>query len=212
MAELLLFVDAFWISPYAMSAWVALTEKRVRFEVREVALHRKEQQAPGFPSPTGRIPALRHGELWLAESSAIAEYVDELFPAPAHPRLLPADRRERAVCRELMAWLRSDLGPLREERPTTTLWYERASKPLSESARAAAARLVRAVEPLVLEGRANLFDEWCLADTDLALMLQRLQVNGDPLPPKLAAYARSQWLRPSVAAWTAHARVPYVAY
>ena len=33
-----------------------------------------------------------------------------------------------------MAWVRSDLMPIREERSTTTMFYERATKPLSPAA------------------------------------------------------------------------------
>jgi len=32
-------------------------------------------------------------------------------------------------------------------------------------------------------------------------MLNRLVLNGDPVPEKLAAYARHQWQRPSVLSW-----------
>jgi glutathione S-transferase len=39
-------------------------------------------------------------------------------------------------------------------------------------------------------GAWNLFGEWRLADTDLALMLQRLLRAGDAVPERLADYAR----------------------
>ena len=63
--------------------------------------------------------------LWatLAESSAIAEYLEEVLPAPAHARLLPADVKNRARARQVMAWLRSDLGALRDERATVTMFF-----------------------------------------------------------------------------------------
>ena len=44
--------------------------------------------------PFGKIPAMRHGDVTLFETSAIARYIDETFPGP---RLQPADPRERAV-------------------------------------------------------------------------------------------------------------------
>jgi glutathione S-transferase len=46
-----------------------------------------------------------------------------------------------------------------------------------------------------------LFDQWSIADTDLALMLNRLRLAGDALPARLAAYAEAQWQRPSVQEW-----------
>jgi Glutathione S-transferase, C-terminal domain len=36
---------------------------------------------------------------------------------------------------------------------------------------------------------------WCIGETDLALMLSRLVRNGDDVPEKLARYANQQWQR-----------------
>lgn len=212
--ELVLHGSASFSSPYVFSAFVALEEKRLPYELKLLSLADREHERPEYrdASITGRVPALRHGDFWLAESSAIAEYVEESFPGPKYPRLFPTDRRERATCREAMAWLRSDLGPIREERPTTTLWYERAKKPLSVAGQAAAERLVHMANALIRDGRTTLFADWCIADADLGLMLQRLNLNGDLLSPKLTGYAEAQWKRPSVAAWNAHPRMPFVPY
>lgn len=212
MTDLVLYTDAFSISPYAMSAFVALEEKGLEYQLVHVGLHRGEHQQPGYKARTGRVPSLQHGEFVLAESNAIAEYLEDAFPAPAHARLLPADLKERAVAREVMAWLRSDMLPIREERPTTSIFMQRTQKPLTEAARAAKRRLVAGCERLITPGRPTLFAAWCLADTDLAVMLQRLNLNGDELPPPLKAFAEANWQRPSVAKWLAHPRSDYVPY
>ncbi|MBI5478343.1 MAG: glutathione transferase [Deltaproteobacteria bacterium] len=205
-SELTLFVDAAWVSPYALSAFVALEEKGLPYALRELDLGKREHQAASYRARTGRVPSLQHGDFVLAESSAIAEYLEDAFPPPQHPRLYPGDVQERAVARELQAWLRSDLGALREERPTTTVFGAPASTPLSPKAQAAAARLADAVGPLLAHGRATLFAQWCIADVDLALMLQRLVRSKDPLPATLAAFAEAVWRRPSVAKWVQHPR------
>src|SRR5579883_2388461 len=74
---LTLYVDRFWISPYAFSAFVALEEKQLAYSVAEVALDRKEQRGEHYRSHslTNRVPALDHDGFWLSESSAIAEYL-----------------------------------------------------------------------------------------------------------------------------------------
>jgi glutathione S-transferase len=46
-----------------------------------------------------------------------------------------------------------------------------------------------------------MFSDWCIADTDLALMLNRLVANGDPVPPRLRQFVDVQWNRPSVQRW-----------
>lgn len=203
MSDLTLYVDANYDSPWAMSAFVALEEKGLPYQLKTVTLSKKETQRPEYGARTRRVPALRRADFWLAESTAIAEYLAETYPFPKHPRLFPEDLEQRAVCRELQAWLRSDLAVVRQERPTSTIWFERAPAPLSPAAQEAVARLLEAIEPLIAEGRTTLFDAWCIADTDLGLMLQRLNLNGAPLPAKVKAYAEAQWRRPSVAKWNA---------
>ena len=44
----------------------------------------------------------------------------------------------------------------------------------------------------------NLFGEWCIADTDLALMINRLVLHGDEVSERLVDYAAFQWQRASV--------------
>lgn len=213
-ADLVLHGDAFWISPYFFSAYVALREKGLPFEVAELALHKDENHRPEYRdrSLTGRVPALRHGDFWLAESNAIAEYLEEAFPPPQYPRLFPEGLRERARARQLMAWIRSDLMPVREERGAATMFYERTGKPLSAQGREAAENLLRVAGLVVPEGRTTLFNAWCLADADLAFMLHRLILNGDEVPARLRTYAEAQWQRPSVRAFVEHVRVPYQPY
>ncbi|WP_440215055.1 hypothetical protein, partial [Corynebacterium striatum] len=45
------------------------------------------------------------------------------------------------------------------------------------------------------------FGAWSIVDVDLAVMLNRLILNGDNVPAELVAYAQHQWQRPSVQAW-----------
>ncbi len=46
-------------------------------------------------------------------------------------------------------------------------------------------------EHLLALGQPNLFGEWCIADTDLALMINRLVLHGDEVPERLVDYATS---------------------
>jgi glutathione S-transferase len=199
-----LYVDRAYVSPYALSAFVALEEKGVPFEMRALDLVAGEHRRGDFRerSPTGRIPALSHGDFHLSESSAIDEYLEDLLPPP-HPALYPQHIADRARAREIQAWLRSDLMPIREERPTTVIFKAPSDEPLSGRALAAADRLYAAASQWLGHGALNLFGEWSIADTDLALMIRRLLVNGDAVPDALAHYARHQWLRPSVQRWIA---------
>ena len=203
MSELTLFVDARFESPWAMSAFVAIEEKGLPYELKPLDLKKGEHRERGYGPRTGRVPSLRHGDFWLAESSAIAEYLAENFPYPKHPRIFPENLQQRGTCREIQGWLRSDLQPIRTERPTTSVWWKQSLPPLSADAVATKERLLNAIEPLISEGRVTLFEQWCIADADLALMLQRLNLNGEALPAKVKAYADANWKRPSIAKWNA---------
>ena len=205
---LILYGDKDLASPYVMSAAVALAEKGLDYELRRIDLTAKENQEETYRtrSLTSRVPTLLHGEFSLSESSAIDEYLEEAFPAPKYPAIYPADLRDRARARQVQAWVRSDLMPIRIERNTTVVFFGARLKPLSAEAQEAAVRLFRAVEALLPEGAENLFGAWCIADTDLALMLNRLALHEDVMPDRLAHYAKHQWGRASVKAWLARER------
>jgi glutathione S-transferase len=195
-----LHVDAQFASPYAMSAYVALREKGIAFDLRKVDLSAGEQHADDYAmvSLTRRVPTLVDGDFALSESSAIAEYLEDLQPAPP---LYPREPRARARARQVQAWLRSDLMPIRSERSTVVVFARPTVAPLSVDAVAAAQRLFTLADALLPPGASALFGAWSIADTDLALMLQRLNRNGDALPARLADYAAAQWERASVQEW-----------
>jgi glutathione S-transferase len=197
-----LYTDASFFSPYAMSAFITLTEKGIPFTVKPVDLSQGENKTASYAalSLTRRVPTLVVGEFQLSESSAIDEYLDEIHPA--HP-VYPRDVKQRAKAREVQAWLRSDLQGLRAERSTEVVFGQSKFPPLSAAAQADANKLIAAVEKLLSHGQDNLFREWCIADTDLALMLNRLVIHGDAVPENIRHYAQKQWQRPSVQAWLA---------
>jgi glutathione S-transferase len=201
--DLVLYGSDQYTSPYVFSVFVTLTEKGVPFRLEVLSLERKEHQRPEYvgASITGKVPALRHGDFWLAESSAIDEYVEETFGPPTYPRLYPADPRARGRVRMVQAFLRSDLGPLREERPTSSFFSGEAVGPLGAAAKASAERLIQVAERILPPGATSIAGTFSVGDADLALMLQRLVANGDPCPERLAAYARAVFARPSVRAW-----------
>jgi glutathione S-transferase len=195
--EMTLYGESQWVSPWVFHVLVALEELGKSYKLELLPLP--------IPAPLGanlsrkallpKVPCLVHGDLWLTESSAITEYLAETFPTP---HLLPAEPMPRARARQVMSWLRTSLLPLRDERPTTSVFQRPVRTPLTEKAREHAAELVRVAEQLLPTGASHLFGAWSIADADLALALMRLIANEDPLPARLAEYALGQWARPSV--------------
>src|SRR5688572_11832932 len=206
--KLILYGDKDLASPYVMSVGIALAEKGLPYELKRIDLSRKENLDDTYRtrSLTARVPTLVHGDFSLSESSAIDEYIEDRFPPPDYPPIYPFDLEKRARARQVQAWVRSDLMPIRIERNTTVVFFGARLKPLSAEAQESASRLFSAVDALLPSGAENLFGDWCIADTDLALMLNRLALHEDVMPDRLARYARHQWSRPSVKAWLARER------
>lgn len=78
-------------STFVRTARMTFAEKGVDYALEPIR--------PGTPEarelhPFGRVPVLRHGELLIYETAAIARYVDEAFPGPALQPELPADRAQ----------------------------------------------------------------------------------------------------------------------
>jgi glutathione S-transferase len=99
---MLLFADAQYTSPYAMSVFVALTEKRIPFEMQTVDLDAGENHAASFAarSLTQRVPTLIDGDFALTESSAITEYLEELQPdPPLYPSAIGQSGPAANLCR-----------------------------------------------------------------------------------------------------------------
>lgn len=203
--DLVLFGNTPLTSPYVMSVFVALHEKGLPFEFKQLNLERGEQLSEPFISQsiTNRVPVLAHGDFWLAESSAITEYLDERFPSPEYPALYPANLEERARARMLQALIRSDFLVIREERSTETIFQRAPTQPLTPRAEKAKARLLRIAQQVLVPGKPYVGSAFSIADVDLSTMLMRLVANGDQTPSFVADYARGVWRRPSVQKWLA---------
>ncbi|MET0250981.1 MAG: glutathione S-transferase family protein [Novosphingobium sp.] len=84
-------IFGFPLSPFVRKVLVVAAEKGI--EVDNVLFHPR-QPPPEFlaASPFRKIPALRDGDYTLADSTAIANYLDALCPEPP---ILPVDARGR---------------------------------------------------------------------------------------------------------------------
>ena len=202
-----LYVDSQFASPYALSAFVSLRVKGLPFEVETVDLAAGQGNAADYRtrSLTSRVPTLADGDFALSESSAISEYLEDRHPGI---RLYPADPRLRARARQVQAWIRSDLAALRSERTTEVVFYGARKPALSRAGAADAEKLLRVAGELLRPGNAQVCGDWSIADVDLAVMLNRLVLHGDPVPVELERYARRQWEHAAIREWVGKPRPP----
>lgn len=126
-----LYTDSQFLSPYAFTVFVGLHEKQIPFEIATINLGQQGQFEKSYvaKSLTAKVPVLEHNDFALSESSAILEYLEELYP---NTSIYPKDIQARARARQIQAWLRSDLIALRTERPTDVIFIQPKSTPLSE--------------------------------------------------------------------------------
>lgn len=90
---------------------IALAVKGLEWEPRYISLPKMEHRSAAYMevNPQGLVPALIDGGLLLAQSLAILEYLDEVYP---EPRILPDDPADRAYVRGLAQIVGCDMHPL----------------------------------------------------------------------------------------------------
>lgn len=105
-------IELFHWEPNANSGkpMLTLAEKGVQYQSIYLDLLNFDQHKPEYLkiNPQGTIPAMRHDDKVLTESTAIMEYVDEAFDGPA---LMPADAKDRWRVRWWMKFIDQWLAP-----------------------------------------------------------------------------------------------------
>jgi len=108
-----LILYSYFRSSAAYRVRIALNLKNVDHEIRPVHLlkHGGEQFRADFLAlnPQGRVPVLIVQNRALTQSSAIIEYLEEVFPEPP---LLPENPLDRAYVRSLAQLIACDIHPL----------------------------------------------------------------------------------------------------
>ena len=90
----------FALSPFSRKVRLSLAEKRIEVELVE---ERYWEQSAEFlrRNPAGMVPILRLDSKNYTESTAICEYLEDLYPTP---ELMPKDIAEKYEVRRLVDW------------------------------------------------------------------------------------------------------------
>ena len=116
MADLTIYLGNKNYASWSLRAWLALKRTTVAFEEVVIPLYQPGSRETVLKySPSGRVPALHHGEITVWDSLAICEYLAEILPdfrslaersggarrSPARsaPRCIPGFRRCASICR-----------------------------------------------------------------------------------------------------------------
>jgi len=201
----MLTVFDFDASPSCLTVKIVLKELGVPFEQRSVT--RADLRGADYRAlfPAGQAPAIRDGELLLAESGAIALYLAE-----RHGGLIPKDPRRRALMFQAMFVEGALLGPavggqgLLAELAKPE---DARNPPRLAELREKAVHAGRVVGALLGE-REYFAEELSLADTQMYAVISKALAAGafGEAPANLVAWCERMTARPSVRA----AREEYV--
>jgi len=108
------------LSPFCRKVRLSLAEKKIECELAEERYWEKD---PDFlrRNPAGKVPVLRIDGRTMAESGAICEYLEDVYPEPA---LMPQEAGARYEVRRLVAWFDDKF----HHEVTSKLLYERVNK------------------------------------------------------------------------------------
>lgn len=197
------------LSLFSRKIEIALREKGLPFERIMVPFTQAAGYTPKHPAvlaanPKGQVPVLVDGDFAIFNSTVIAEYLEDAYPAPP---LYPAGAKERARCRLLELFADEILLP-----PVRALMYrtvppdpdrERQLAREAEGRRGEAAVLEQYSS---LEARLGAQDYFCgtfsIADIGLFMtILFALRLKGPALGghPRLAAWHARVGARPAAA-------------
>ncbi|MFJ9532495.1 glutathione S-transferase family protein [Herbaspirillum sp. NPDC101396] len=149
------------------------------------------------------VPSLKHGEIFVWDTLAIAEYLNEIRPAA---KLLPADQAARAHCRAICGEMHSGFSALRSALPMNLKAHFPNFKVWSR-AQADIQRITTIwKECLATYGGPFLFGERTMADAMYAPVITRFITYDVKLEPICAAYSKRIMAMPEMKEWIAAAQ------
>ena len=181
---------------------------KVRIILRHKGLSWTELAPPdGYGSPayraiiaSGTVPAILDGDLALADSEAIAEYLDETHPAPP---MMPADIRARAQAREISRFHDTRLEPVLRSYFAQVAPATRDADVIASNARLLQDRLdqlavIASPAPLMTGKDLAIADCGFVASFAILALLQDILDLPVTLPASLATYGAALAAHPSV--------------
>jgi glutathione S-transferase len=195
-------------SSWSLRPWLAMKQAGIAFEEDFIALHTGDfKQRILEVSPSGRVPALIHGELTVWDSLAICEYLAE-----RHPGMWPEDAAARAVARAASAEMHSGFGNLRTHMPMN-IRKNYAGKGIAVGVEQDIARIFALWQDLrgrfgssANAGGPFLCGKFSIADAMYAPVIMRFATYAVALPASLKPYFDAMLALPAMTEWMAAAR------
>jgi glutathione S-transferase len=206
MNDLTLVVGSKNYSAWSLRPYLALAHTGQPFREVVIALDQADTASNiAKYSPSGGVPVLQHGELFVWDSLAICEYVAELFP---EARLWPQAREARAVARAVAAEMHSGFFPLRTHMPMDLRAHVPGQGRDPEVAEdiARITSIWKDCRSRFGQGGPFLFGAFSIADAFYAPVVTRFVTYGVELDAVCGAYRDAVLALPALQSWTEAAR------
>jgi glutathione S-transferase len=206
MPDLTIYLGNKNYSSWSLRPWLVLKQTTVAFSEVVIPLYQPTSRETVLKySPSGRVPALRHGDITVWESLAICEYLAESFPTFD---LWPKDPAPRAVARAVSAEMHAGFRALREQLPMNirSSFPGRAITPEVQADINRVMAIWRDCRARFGDGRgAFLFGHFTVADAMYAPIVTRFRTYRIELERDAEAYCDAIMGLPAMQEWIAAA-------
>jgi glutathione S-transferase len=206
MADLTIYLGNRNYASWSLRAWLALKATGAEFVEEVIPILQPGSKETLFKySPSGKVPALHHGDIVVWDSLAICGYLAENFPAAG---LWPADPAAKAVARSVSAEVHSSFMALRREFPMNirSSFPGRGISPEAQSDINRVMAIWRQCRTRFGEGKGDfLFGAFTIADAMFAPVVTRFRTYKFDLEREADAYCDAITAMPAMQEWAAAA-------
>jgi glutathione S-transferase len=206
MADFTIYIGNKNYSSWSLRGWLMLKHTGAAFEEVLIPLSEPSTRATILRhSPSGKVPALRHGDQLVWDSLAIGEYLAELYPST---RLWPEEMKARSLARAVSAEMHAGFAPLRTHLPMNmrSSFPERGVTPEAQADINRITALWRDCRSRFGAGGEFLFGHFSIADAMYAPVVSRFRTYKIALEEEAQRYADAIWALPALQEWLAAAR------
>ncbi len=207
MADLTIYLGNKNYSSWSLRPWLVLKRTTVAFDEVVIPLYQPGSRETILKySPSGRLPALRHGDVTVWESLAICEYLAESFPTF---ELWPKDAAARCLARAVSAEMHAGFAALRRHLPMNirSSFPGRGVTPEVQADINRIMALWRDCRGRFGDGKGPfLFGHFTIADAMYAPVVTRFRTYRIALEREAEAYCEAVMAWPAMQEWVAAAR------
>jgi glutathione S-transferase len=207
MADLTIYLGNKNYASWSLRAWLALKATGEAFEEVVIPLFQPGSKETLLKyTPSGKVPALHHGDTVVWDSLAICGYLTEKFPAAG---LWPDDPAAKAMARSISAEMHSGFQALRRDFPMNirSSFPGREFSPEAQTDINRVMAIWRQCRSRFGDGNGDfLFGRFTIADAMYAPIVTRFRTYKIDLEGEAEAYCETIMAMPAMQEWAGAAK------